>query len=87
MERDFRRKLFLKESKTLENGTVTAGNLDVEIVVVQSLELDLDIAGLHDFVDLPVLLSTNKLAVFVRKLDLEADFVLVNLSERSRQHE
>lgn len=81
VERDFRRKLFLKEGETLENRTVASGNLNVEIVIVQRLEFDLDVAGLHDFVDFPVLLSTDELAVLVRKLDLETDLVLVNLSE------
>jgi hypothetical protein len=80
MERDLRRKFLLKESKTLENGTVAARNLDVEIVIVQRLEFDLDVAGLHDFVDLSVLLSTDKLAVLVSKLNLEADLMLVDLS-------
>jgi len=71
----------LKEGKALENGTIAAGNLNVEIVIVQRLEFDLDVAGLHDLVDLSVLLSANKLAVLVRKLDLEADLMLVDLSE------
>ena len=77
----------MKEGETLENGTITARNLNVEIVIVQCLKFDLDVAGLHDFVDLSVLLSANKLAVLVRKLDLEADLVLVDLSERHRQRE
>ena len=71
----------MKEGKALENGTIAAGNLNVEIVIVQRLEFDLDVAGLHDLVDLSVLLSANKLAVLVRKLDLEADLMLVDLSE------
>lgn len=87
MERDFRRKFFLKEGETLKDGTVTARNLNVEIVIVQRLEFDLDVAGLHDFVDLSVLLSTDKLAVLIRELNLEADLELVTLSERHRQRE
>ena len=81
MERDFRRKFFLKEGETLENGAVASGDLNVEIVIVQRLEFDLNVAGLHDFVDLSVLLSTNKLAMLVREFDLEADLVLVDLLE------
>ena len=56
-------------------------------MIVQRLELDLDVAGLHDFIDLSVLLSTDKLAMFIRKLNLEADLVLVDLSERRSQRE
>jgi len=79
VERDLRRKFFLKEGETLENGAVASGNLNVEIVIIQRLELDLDVAGLHDLIDLSVLLSTDKLAMLVRKFDLEADLVLVDL--------
>ena len=81
VEGDFGRKLFLKECKTLENGAVTARDLDVEIVIIQCLEFYLDVAGLHDFVDLSVLLSTNKFAVLVCELDLEADLVLIDLQK------
>jgi len=81
MERDFRRKFFLKEGETLENGAVASGNLNVEIVIIQRLEFYLDVAGLHNLVDLSVLLSTNELAMLVREFDLEADLVLVDLSE------
>jgi len=87
VERDFRRKFFLKESETLKNGTVAARNLNVEVVIVERLEFDLDVAGLHDFVYLSVLLSTNELAVLIRKLYLEADLVLVGLAERHSQRE
>ena len=75
----------MKEGKALENGTVAAGDLNVEIVIIQRLEFNLDVTGLHDLVDLSVLLSTNKLAVFVREFYLEANLVLVDLSERHRQ--
>ena len=71
----------MKEGEALENGAVASGNLNVEIVIIQRLEFDLDVAGLHDLVDLSVLLSTNKLAMLVREFDLEADLVLVDLSE------
>ena len=81
MERDFRRELFLKKSETMKNGTVTTRNLDVEIVIVQRLEFDLDVAGLHDFINFSVLLPANELAVLIRKLDLETNLVLVDLSE------
>lgn len=63
----------------MENGTVASGNLNVEVVIIQRLEFDLDVAGLHDLVDLSVLLSTDKLAMLVREFDLEADLVLVDL--------
>ena len=69
----------MKEGETLENGTVASGNLNVEVVIIQRLEFDLDVAGLHDLVDLSVLLSTDKLAMLVREFDLEADLVLVDL--------
>ena len=71
----------MKEGKTLEDGTVAAGNLNVEIVIIQRLEFDLDVACLHNLVDLSVLLSADELAVLVGKFDLEADLVLVDLSE------
>ena len=69
----------MKEGETLENGTVASGNLNVEVVIIQRLEFDLDVAGLHDLVDLSVLLSTDKLAMLGREFDLEADLVLVDL--------
>lgn len=69
----------MKKRKTLENRAVAARNLDIEIVIIQCLEFYLDVAGLHDFVDLSILLSTNKFTVLVCKLDLEADFVLIDL--------
>ena len=77
----------MKEGEALKNGTVAARNLNVEIVIVQRFELYLDVAGLHDFVDLSVLLSADELAVLVRKLDLETDLVLVDLSGRHRRRE
>ena len=77
----------MKEGKTLENRTVTTGNLNVEIVIVQSLEFDLNVAGLHDFVDLSVLLSANEFTVLVRELDLEANLVLVDLPGGRGQRE
>lgn len=79
MERDFGRKFFLEEGETLENRAIAARNFNVEIVIVKRLEFYLDVAGLHDFVDLPVLLSTDKLAVLICKLDLKANLVLVDL--------
>ena len=57
--------LFLEKRQALQDRSVIAGDVDQKVVVVESFELDLDVGHLHDFVDLPVLLATDELAVLV----------------------
>ena len=66
----------------MENRAIAAGNLNIEIVIVQRLKFYLDVAGLHDFVDLSVLLSADKFTMLVRKFDLKADLVLIDLQRK-----
>ena len=66
----------------MKSTNVVACNVDEEVVVIEGLELDLDVGGLHDLVDFAVLLSTDKLAVLVGELDLEADLVVEGLLRR-----
>jgi len=63
----------------LENRRIIASNVDEEVVVIKRLELDLDVGRLHYFVDLAILFATNKLAMLVGKLDLEANLVMKGL--------
>jgi hypothetical protein len=63
----------------LENRRIIASNVDEEVVVIKRLELDLDVGRLHNFVDLAILFATNKLAMLVGKLDLEANLVMKGL--------
>lgn len=79
VERDLRGKFFLEESKTLENGGVVARDVDQEVVIVERFEFDFHVRRLHDLIDLPVLLATDELAVFVCELDLEAYLVVEGL--------
>lgn len=57
--------LFLEKRQTLQDRRVIASDINQEVVVVEGFELDLDVGHLHDFVDLPVLLATDELAVLV----------------------
>jgi len=45
-------------------------------VVVEGVELDLGARGLHDLVNLAVLLAADKVSVLVRQLDVKADLVV-----------
>jgi hypothetical protein len=54
-------------------------------VIVERFKLDLDIARLHDFVNLPVFLATDELAMLIRKLNLETDFMLINLRSQYKK--
>ena len=63
----------------MENRGIVTSDVDEEIIIIEGLELDLDVGGLHDLVDLAVLFAANKLAVFVGKLNLEANFVVESL--------
>ena len=48
-------------------------------MVVERFELDLHVSCLHDLVDFAVLLSADKLAVFVGELNLKTDLVMESL--------
>ena len=48
-------------------------------MLVECLELDLDVGGLHDLVYLAVLLSAYELAMFVGEFYLEANLVMERL--------
>ena len=81
VERNLRRELLLEKSEALKDRRVRASNVDQEVVVVESLELDLDIRHLHNLVDFAILLAANELAVLVGELDLEANLMVEGLQE------
>ena len=83
VERDLGRQFLLKKSECLQDRCVIAGDVDQEVVFVESLKLNLHVSSLHDLVDLAVLLATNELAVLVGKLDLEANLVVEALYEKA----
>ena len=56
VERDFGGKLLLKHRQSVKGTRIISSDVDEEIVVVERFELDLDIRGLHDLVQLSVLL-------------------------------
>ena len=72
--------LLLKKSEALQDGRVVAGDVDEEVVLIECLEFDLDVGGLHDLVDLAVLLAADELPVLVRELNLEAYLVVEGLN-------
>jgi len=69
----------LKQRQALDDRKVGPGDVDEEVVVVESLELDLDIGSLHDLVDFAILLPADELPVFVRELNLETNLVVEGL--------
>ena len=83
VERDLGRQFLLKKSESLQDRCVIAGDVDQEVVFVESLKLNLHVSSLHDLVDLAVLLATNELAVLIGKLDLEANLVVEALYEKA----
>lgn len=67
----------------MQRTSIGASEVDEEVVVVERLELDLDVARL-DLVQLAVLLARDEVAVVVRELELETDLVVEGL-HRIRQ--
>lgn len=83
VERDLSWQLLLQKRQTLEDRPVTSGDVDEEVVLIERLELDLDIGGLHDLVYLAILLAADELTVLVGKLNLEAYLVVESLQSSS----
>ena len=83
VERDLGRQFLLKKSESLQDRCVIAGDVDQEVVFVESLKLNLHVSGLHDLVNLAVLLATNELAVLIGELDLEANLMVETLYEKA----
>lgn len=69
----------MQKGEPLKDGSIVAGDIDEEVVVVEGLEFDLCIGGLHDLIDFAVLLAADELSVFICELDLEADLVVEGL--------
>ena len=69
----------------MENGCIGASDVDEEVVLVERLELDFHIRGLHDLIDLAVLLAADKLAMLVGQLNLEANLVMECLFRKHDQ--
>ena len=63
----------------MQNGRVVAGDVYEEVVLIERLEFDLDVSGLHDLVDFAVLLAANELPMFIGEFNLEADLVMEGL--------
>lgn len=76
MEGYLSRKLLLQKRQTSQNGGVRTREIDKKVVIVERLELYFDGGGLHDLIDLAVLLSRDKLPMFVGELHLKANFVM-----------
>ena len=79
VERDLRRQLLLQQRQALQDRPITASDVNEEVVFVERLELDLDVSGLHNLVDLAVLLPADEFAVLIRELNLEANLVVEGL--------
>jgi hypothetical protein len=52
-------------------------------MLIESLELNLGIGHLHNFVEFAVLFSADEISVFIRQLNLESDFVMEALRKVS----
>ena len=63
----------------MQNGRVVAGDVYEEVVLIERLEFDLDVSGLHDLVDFAVLLAANELPMFIGEFNLEANLVMEGL--------
>ena len=83
VERDLGRQFLLKKGESLQDRCVIAGDVDQEVVFVESLKLNLHVSSLHDLVNLAVLLATNELAVLIGELDLEANLMVETLYEKA----
>ena len=79
MEGDLSRQLLLKKGKTLQHRCIVTSDVNEEVMLIESLELDLDVGRLHNLVDLAILLAADELAVLVSELDLEAYLVMIGL--------
>ena len=51
-------------------------------MLIEGLKLDFDIRSLHDFVYLAIFLSADEFTMFIRKLNLEANFVMEGLNAK-----
>ena len=69
----------MKKGESLQDRCVIAGDVDQEVVFVESLKLNLHVSSLHDLVDLAVLLPADEFAVLIRELNLEANLVVEGL--------
>jgi hypothetical protein len=77
MERDRCRHFLLYECKALLHRLVGCSHdINVEVVLVETIEDNLNIALSHYFVDFTVLLATDKFFMLVGKLDLDTNLIL-----------
>ena len=67
----------------MDDRAVTPSDVDEEVVIIECLKLDLHVGRLHDLVDLAILLPTDKFAMLVGQLDLEADLMMKGLRVQS----
>lgn len=78
MERDAGWHFLLDQRKSVLHAVVRRSRyINVEVVLPIVVKKDLNVALTHDFVDLAVLLATDKLFVLVGKLNLDLDRVLL----------
>jgi hypothetical protein len=68
--------LFDKCKTLLHRVVCRCHDIDVEIVLIEPVEDDLDIALSHNLVDLAVLLATDKFLVLIGELNLDTNLVL-----------
>lgn len=77
MERNRCRHFLLHKSEALLHGLISCcHDIDVEVVLVETIENDLHIALSHYLVDFAILFATDEFLVLVGKLNLDADLVL-----------
>lgn len=77
MERNRCRHFLLHKSEALLHGLISCcHDIDVEIVLIETIENDLHIALSHYLVDFAVLFATDEFLVLIGKLNLDANLVL-----------
>lgn len=77
VERNRCRHLLFNKSETLLHRVVCrCHDINVEVVLVETIEYDLNIALSHNLVDLAVLLATDKFFVLIGELNLDTNLVL-----------
>lgn len=79
MKRDFCGEFFLEQEQAGNDACVVAREIHQKVELVECLKLDLDIGHLHNLVNLSILLSAYKVAMFIGEFDLEANFVTKRL--------
>lgn len=77
MERNRRRHLLLDEGEALFHRFVRGSHdVDVEVVLVEAIKDDLDVALAHNLVDFAIFFAADELLVLIGQLDLDPNLIL-----------